>query len=292
MKKFLLLSATALVATMSLQAQTVYNYFQKADVDAEGWLWLDNKDVIKKYVGIFKTADPSKYKIATVDTPYFDEITNEPVPTDPNATVKGWNTAGVKGGEGSRTGGIVLPQSETAEVSGTTNAGVGGGILLPLPDCAEIDLYISAASEKLYAAVFAADIITRPADCQYIYSYGVWMQDYPIPGLTYAGKWNNIQDLDNSLQAPPKVLTIKSAPGEPRTVYISNLITTGDLLVQGLKVLTYTDTNNEGPWTESLVEGMEADSNSDAPAYNIHGIRVDDSYKGVVIRNGKKTIRR
>lgn len=42
MKKFLL--AIAAFATVSgLSAQQTYNYFDAADVDANGWLWFDTQ---------------------------------------------------------------------------------------------------------------------------------------------------------------------------------------------------------------------------------------------------------
>lgn len=45
--------------------------------------------------------------------------------------------------------------------------------------------------------------------------------------------------------------------------------------------------------TNSAIEGIIADeANENAPIYNVMGIQVDENYKGIVIKNGKKYIQR
>lgn len=38
------------------------------------------------------------------------------------------------------------------------------------------------------------------------------------------------------------------------------------------------------------VKDIVRDNNSDAPAYNLMGVKVGEDYKGIVIKNGKKVI--
>lgn len=38
----------------------------------------------------------------------------------------------------------------------------------------------------------------------------------------------------------------------------------------------------------SGVDNITVDKNVDAPAYNVAGQRVNDAYKGIVVKNGKK----
>ena len=43
---------------------------------------------------------------------------------------------------------------------------------------------------------------------------------------------------------------------------------------------------------EAGIEGIIVDADENAPVYNMFGVRVDESYKGVVIKNGKKFIQK
>jgi len=48
----------------------------------------------------------------------------------------------------------------------------------------------------------------------------------------------------------------------------------------------------EGVQTTAIEDLKASAGNTDAPTYNLAGQRVDASYKGVVIRNGRKFVRR
>lgn len=93
----------AVACMVSASAQTVYNYFDAADVDANGWLWFDTQAKIDKYVGW-----GNKYKIQLQSATYEDADGQYPEPYgDPTAI--GWNAAGEQG-EGAKTGAIILPE--------------------------------------------------------------------------------------------------------------------------------------------------------------------------------------
>ena len=60
-------------------------------------------------------------------------------------------------------------------------------------------------------------------------------------------------------------------------------VTSGDCNIDNVKFV-YTDPVG--------IDTITADEESNAPAYNLQGLPVDDSYRGIVIVNGKKVIRR
>ena len=64
--------------------------------------------------------------------------------------------------------------------------------------------------------------------------------------------------------------------------------------VKGILII-YNDVYEVYPILVSSTQGVEnltIDDDINAPAYNIAGQRVGNNYKGVVIKNGKKTIRK
>ncbi|MCX4280990.1 MAG: hypothetical protein OSJ32_06730 [Muribaculaceae bacterium] len=52
-------------------------------------------------------------------------------------------------------------------------------------------------------------------------------------------------------------------------------------------MLTYSD--NSGAGVEEI---GNATTDDNAPLYNVFGVKVDSSYKGIVIKNGKKFVNR
>lgn len=281
MKKTLLFAALSLAA-MSVNAQQTYNYFDASDVDADGWLWLDTPEKLSKYCGVISSS--KSYKIGLVDATYEDDMFMYP-PCETSATVQGWNDKGVRGGEGSKTGGIVLPAAQSSFFLGWTASETGGGILLQMPDCAELSVYVSTSEKNVFLGAFGAPGIARSADCQYIMSYQEQLfSDDPLPDATYCGAWNNIQDYKTEKRDEnDKLLSTFQIKSETATTgYVVNL-DEAEMILHGLKVMTYTPTAD--------VETVGAD-NADAPCYDLLGRRVDDTYRGLVISAGRKFIRR
>ena len=135
------------VAAISMNAQTAatFNFFDPADCDADGWLWLDTPEKIAKYVG------PDK-KLKLVNAPY--EIEDPEFPGEmvyPESTtdpyIKGYNNKGEQGGEGSKTGAIILPAAEEHHAFWGDH---GGAILVNMPDCATFDVYLSQELPDTY----------------------------------------------------------------------------------------------------------------------------------------------
>lgn len=229
MKKFLL-SIAAVAACMGASAQATYNYFDAVDVDANGWLWFDSQAKIDKYVGF-----GNKYKIQLQSATFEDADGQYAEPFgDPEAM--GWNAAGELGGEGAKKGAIVLPGGSITNGSDSPN---GGGILLQLPDCAEFDLFLSTSDAPICVGLSGAKGWVEAIDCAVIQTYlkmGIFL-NLPLSSDAQF-EWNNIQDKSNANTG----LTLASPVGEKVTGMVRNNIKR-DLYVQGIKVLTYTETS-------------------------------------------------
>lgn len=272
MKK-VLLTLAAFAAVSTANAQTTYNYFDPADCDAEGWLWLNTQEKIDKYVG-FQTMS-SKPKIMLLSATYENSDFEYPEPyTD--ATIKGYNAEGVQGGEGSWTGAIVL-------CGGTTNRGSldpnGGAIMLQLPDCAEFALAMSQEYNSIQIGLRGAIGWKEDVDANVITtSLNMGLFGKPL-AKEYQYKWLNIQDVENTNEV--SCHKIQSPAGEKVTAFVRQNCDV-PLLIQGIKVFTYTD-NGYGP--NSAVTEIDAD-NSNAPVeyFNMQGVKVTNPENGLYIR--------
>ena len=142
MKKFFTLAVALCGFTM---AQAQYNLFNAADVDEDGWLWLNTQEKIDKYVGVIDednyTVDPNGKPIQMA----FANITPDYPGTvaDPDAT--GTDTQGYLFADEEANkdeiikGGIIL--ASASGILGNTN---GGCLVLNLPSCSSIGLYLSS----------------------------------------------------------------------------------------------------------------------------------------------------
>lgn len=262
MKKFLLSFAVlGLALSASAQDETVYNFFDPADCDSDGWLWLDTQAKLDKYVGTKIILVPAQYEVEDPEFPG-EYITPE---TYVDANVLGYNTAGVAGGEGSKIGGIVLPRAEEGWYANLE----GGGILLAMPDCASVDLYVSSPIATVYTCIYAALKETDdPLDCKYIWDCGYdWSteQDYPVT-REYCGYDMNLQDHVYEYTDPETMedtpWSIKGEKGNPRTgvIYNYNEEEGAVLYVQGIRVFTYTQTEYPENPEEDYVKGVANDN--------------------------------
>ncbi len=288
MKKTLLTLA-AITAFSVANAQQTYNFFDPADVDADGWLWLDTQEKLDKYCG-FNTKTKS-FKIQFVESDYETEDFEYPAPEN-IADYVGLGTDGTKGGPQSHTGALMLPKASPNFVGYAAPSGHGGGILMHLPDCAKLEIYLSAEQENLNLSVQVSDDHVRATACNMIRGgekSGGFMGDN-LENVTYTGMWKDIEQLEDDEFGPnwDQYFKIQSEPGKKRTILFYNYMKNSPLYVHGIRVLTYTN-----PDTGAGIEGIETDNaDSDAPVYNVYGVKVDKSYKGIVIKNGKKFINR
>lgn len=243
------------------EGEVTYNLFDSADVDEDGWLWLDTQEKIDKYVGDLNSDKliklvPAQYEI---DDPDFPGETTTPEPYA-DATLKGYNTLGEQGGEGALTGGIFLPKAlfNPEEDWYPTD---GGGILVEMPDCAIFELYVSQSLPDVYFEIYAArEETSDPSLCEYVtddnptYIYATDEYEGGPVITDYAGPYLNMQDLKYDLnfgEGTPDYLTIYGEKGQPRTAYIAAYGDDSeedgqpccDMYIQGIRVLTYTNVN-------------------------------------------------
>lgn len=269
MKKVLLtLAAFAAVATAS--AQTVYNYFDPADCDANGWLWFDTQEKIDKYVGFQGLGAEPKIILLSATFENEDMGYDEPF-ADPD--IVGYDVNGVEGGEGSWKGAISLCGGSTANGSDSPN---GGAFMLHLPDCAEFALKLSTEGEYICLGLTGAPGNVEDVDCAVIQIYlrmGIFLNMPLAKASQYT--WNNIQDVKNANTG------LKMASKEPVTGVVRN--NRGDaLLVQAIKVMTYTQTEYpEGSGVESV---WADDANAPVEFYNMQGVKVNGNEPGLYIR--------
>lgn len=263
MKK-LLLTVAALSAMTAANAQT-YNYFDPADCDADGWLWLNTQEKLDKYCG-FIIPGEAEYKIGLLsatwensdmqfDEPYLD------------ATIQGYDADHQQGGAGSWTGAIVLCGSKSALGSDAAN---GGGIIMRFPDLAEFNLALSSEG-NMGVGLLGSKGWVEDVDCSNIqtnFRVGIWGTDLSKNGQFV---WNNIQDVENANTG----LKLASPKGDKVTAVIRNN-RGDDLLVQGIKVMTYTQTSG--------ISGITADEDAPVEYFNLQGLKADKDMPGVYVR--------
>jgi len=302
MKKSLLAVALlAAMATPEVVAQTTYNFFDAADVDKDGWLWFDSQEKIDKYVG-WNTKKKS-FKIQNVDADYQDGYGN-PIENITDPELIGFGTDGQLGSAGSYTGAVILPDASESFVSYAAPTGHGGGLLINVPDLAQLDICLSARQKDLLLACEANDqeLTTRDLinknigmikGCELT---GLQIGSEPasiLQGVSYSGKWSDIQNyeddefylLNTSDFTQTRHFKIQSKPGEKRAVVFYNYMKSSPLYVHGIRVLTYTNTSGVA---DIIADGED----TNAPTYNVLGVRVDPAAKGIVIRNGHKYVNR
>ncbi len=272
MKKSLFAIA-AFVTSFAINAQTTYNYFDGADVDANGWLWFDTQEKLDKYCGW-----GSEYKIQ-LQPATFEDADGQYAEPICDAYVPGYNADGQQGGDGAKTGAIILPPASNA-----VDAQNGGGLILHLPDCAEFALYLSCEYNSLTPALKGGKGWVEIVDCAIIRGYlsmGMWSK---LLAEAYQYQWNNMQDLKNDNTG----LTLKTTQGTKVTAYPLNGMKY-PLYIHGIKVLTYTETAG--------VETITSDSKS--ITLNVSGDVVTSSHNasievyttsGALVAKGKESV--
>lgn len=148
MKKLFTFLMLPMLCTLTANAQS-FNLFPAEDVDADGWLWFNTQEKIDKYVGVCDednyTVDPNgkivQLAFANI-TPTYPETVADPEAygTDTQgylATDEGVNT------EELIKGSIILA-SAAAQMSMN-----GGCLILKLPSCSTISLYLSSEARML-----------------------------------------------------------------------------------------------------------------------------------------------
>lgn len=277
MKKNLLLVA-ALAVAVSAGAQTTYNFFDAEDVDKDGWLWFDSAAKIKKYCGTSKNS-----KVRLLEASWETEDFEYPASTV-SATAVGFNEAGVKGGPGAKTGAIILPETNFDQCMRIECN--GGSIMMYLPDCAKVDMFLSVGAKEMFAFLKGGNGHLREADLHYIDTHFV-VPDFPSISsvLANAGQfeWADMQDIEGVYASGDQTdlkIKLHGKPGEAKTLWVGNNNTT-PLYIHGMRILTYTNTSaGIGDVISDLLrlsiagKRVETAVEADIEVYSIAGVKV------------------
>lgn len=270
MKKILL--PLLAFATVSVAvAQETYNYFDAADVDANGWLWFDTQAKIDKYVGF---ATPGNNPKIMLQSATFENVDGEYAEPYADPELAGCNADGELAGTGAKVGSIMLPPGSKA----TNDSPDGGGIMLWLPDCAEVSVYVSA-DNFIFAGVLGAKGWVEPIDCGVVQTYTKlgFINKYFLKACQ--GEVNNIQNVKNANTG----LTWYAEKGNKVTCLLRNNFKS-NIYLHGIKVLTYTQANaasgiddvEAADGLSLALDGKVLRASSDAvlTVYNIAGVEI------------------
>lgn len=296
MKKFLLSIAVLGLAMQAGAEEAYYNFFDPEDCDAEGWLWLDTQEKIEKYVGVGKKIQLVEAQYEVEDPEYPGEYYTPQCSVSPD--FKGYNQLGEEGGEGSVTGGILLPAA-SYDPEEDWYATDGGGFLIAMPDCKLFEVYASQSLPELkfefYVAREETDDYTA---CEYLWDDDPdWWTGEGGPVITeYCGPYLNIQDIELDYdmgEGNPDIYSIYGPKGEARTAYIANYTndevpnSTCPIYIHGLRIFTFTQASNDTYVGAIAAENVKLNVNGkvvslSAPAeinvYDLCGDKVASAY--------------
>lgn len=271
MKKFLL-PFLAFAAVSGASAQETYNYFDAADVDANGWLWFDTQAKIDKYVGF---ANPGNNPKIILQSATFENADGEYAEPYADPELAGCNADGELAGAGAKVGAIMLPPGSKA----TNDTPDGGGIMLWLPDCAEVSMYVSADNFIFAGLLGAANNWVEPIDCGVVQVYTKlgFINKYFLKACQ--GEVNNIQNVKNANTD----LTWYAKKGNKVTCLFRNNFKS-NIYLHGIKVMTYTQTNGTSGIDDVEVGGdlklsldgkvLRASNDAALSVYNLAGVEV------------------
>lgn len=252
----ILLSMAVFFSAMSLQAQE-YNMFDKADVDANGWLWFDTQEKVDKYVGVCNEDD---YKVnpngKLIQMVYADQNPTYPETTvDPTAV--GFGADGEVGTTGAKTGAIILP---AASASSTAN---GGGIVILMPSCSTFSMNVSCTSSIYCQLLSSTDVNKAFGNYEVRKAFSLFNK--------FAGAGNTTKTGLESLTNGYNTITIKSE--KPVYAYFRNL-TKAEIYIHGIKVTT--------PKQETTgIKEVVAAKGSAVEVYTLDGIKVANKLDGL-----------
>ena len=138
----------SLLCTLTTSAQG-YNLFSAEDVDENGWLWFNTQEKIDKYVGLCNEDDytvnpngkPVQMAYANI-TPDYPETVADP-------EMYGADTEGyVVGDDEVKSEELIKGAIALAPASGMMSPN-GGCLILNLPSCSTISLYLSSEARML-----------------------------------------------------------------------------------------------------------------------------------------------
>lgn len=276
MKKGITTLFLGLAFAAGAQAQE-YNLFH--DVDADGWLWFDTDEKIDKYVGECLTTptgfaiDPNGKPIQLVPAMQYPDYPE----TTADAYYTGAGAGGEVGGEGAKTGAIML---EPATGLGAFSNMDGGGIVVSMPSCSTFSLSLSCEGSG-YVHMSASTNVNAKFDMDaneggftvISARHATWTPLF-TPGL---GVWEGIEELNNGYEP---YFTIKS--NSPIYAYFRSA-STSTMYIHGIRVTTPTNSTvsvrdvTAKQQNRIFFEGNRVMLNepADIKVYNANGLLMD-----------------
>ena len=107
---------------------------------------------------------------------------------------------------------------------------------------------------------------------------------------------NATYDISDDATAANKLTVFRGYFYDNKHFTSNDQIKVGDVVVVYGKLVNYKNKTPQVTYSSiyslngvvSGVDNITVDKNVDAPAYNVAGQRVNDAYKGIVVKNGKK----
>ncbi len=251
MKKIFTLALMAMAA-MSSYAQS--NLFDAADVDADGWIWFDNEEKISKYVGNATDKqdtngfDWENYSVNPNGKPIqlaYAFIAPDYPASLANAFIPGTDEAGYVEGEAEYTPGQAKTGSIVLASAASTMTSNGGCLLLNLPSCESISLFMSSEKSFLGRTLMVTpgykmseDDSAEGADPWTGHTKAIYTKATVFGKLHGAGqfKWEGIESLNNGNNTG---VTFKS---ESPVYFAFQNCQNAEVYIHGMKVTTASTT--------------------------------------------------
>jgi len=291
MKRVFTFTIVALAA-MSANAQT-YNLFNSADVDKDGWLWLNTQANIDKYVGLINeddyTVDPDGMPIQMAFaniTPDYPETFADPEVLGVDTEGNTFADEGVKSDELIKGAIVIAPASAQMSMN-------GGCLVLNLPSCVSIDLMLSSEARMLGRTLMLSP--TNAIDNDNSTGDNPWTGDTKaiyakasvFSSFHGAGQWEwtGIELLNNGYN---EGVTFKS--DKPVYFALQNC-QKYPIYVHAIRVMTTTKRDDDSGQTTSIVNIENNKLNIDNPIYDLQGRKISSLKKGIYIQNGRKLMK-
>lgn len=281
MKKIFTL-AMMVLAAMTASAQG-YNLFPAGDVDADGWLWFDTQEKIDKYVGLCDednyTVDPNGKIIQMA----FANITPDYPETYADPEAYGADTEGYLYTDESVTFDQLIKGSIVIAPASAQMSMNGGCLILNLPSCSTISLYLSSEARVLGRTLmltpgFDLSVDDSTGDDPWTgHTKSVFAKASVFSSIHGAGhyKWEGVESANNGYN------TGVTFQNEGPVYFALQNCNKYPVFVHGIKVTTPKE-------TAGITEFSAA--KAAVPVYNLAGQRVGNAQKGVFIEAGRKVV--
>ncbi len=296
MKKIFTLVMVAMAAMSSYAQQ---NLFDATDVDADGWIWFDTDEKINKYVGNAEDKmdvngfDWENYAINPQGKPIqlaYAYVAPDYTTSYANSLIPGTDEAGYMEGQEGYTEGQAKTGSIVLASAGSTMTANGGILLLNLPSCVSINLFMSSEKSFLGRTLMVTpgynmsqDDSETGADPWTGHTKAIYTKATVFGKLHGAGqfKWEGIESLNNGNNTG---VTFKS---ESSPVYFGfQNCQNSDIYIHGMKVTIAGSTG---------INNIAADSHVAFEVYSLDGRQQQSMKQGlnIVRHNGvvKKIIK-